>query len=203
VASGKHVLQYAVNAKIVNEKPYDGFERKVVRLGLVELIDEVKALISQFDLLLLEERDRNSSAAVRRMLDARFTATPGWRKIQSGGIDWTKCIFHNGAEVCVGVELQVSSRSDLLTNDLTHLTRAIEQGDIDAGIIVVPSDTTAYFLTDRVPRFRDALDHVDRAKAQFSPLLILSIGHDGPGPALPKMITNRGERSRRRSRGAD
>jgi hypothetical protein len=172
--------------KIVNEKPYDGFERKVVRLGLVELIDEVKALISQFDLLLLEERDRNSSAAVRRMLDARFTATPGWRKIQSGGIDWTKCIFHNGAEVCVGVELQVSSRSDLLTNDLTHLTRAIEQGDIDAGIIVVPSDTTAYFLTDRVPRFRDALDHVDRAKAQFSPLLILSIGHDGPGPALPR-----------------
>ena len=186
--------------KIVNEKPYDGFERKVARLGLSGLVDEIKALISQFGLLLLEERERNSSAVVRRMLDDKFAATPGWKKIQSGGIDWTKCIFHNGAEVCVGVELQVSSRSDLLTNDLTHLTRAIERGDIDAGIIVVPSDATAYFLTDRVPRFRDALEHVDRAKAQFSPLLILSIGHDGPGPALPKMVTNRGEGRRRRSR---
>jgi len=188
--------------KIVNEKPYDGFERKVARLGLVGLIDEVKVLISQFDLLLLEERQKNSSAAVRRMLDARFAATPGWRKIQSGGIDWTKCTFHNGAEVCMGVELQVSARSDLLTNDLTHLMRAIERGDIDVGVIVVPSNDTAPFLTDRVPRFRDALDHVDRAKAQFSPLLILSIGHDGPGPALPKMVTNRGEGGRRRSRGA-
>jgi hypothetical protein len=48
--------------KIVNEKPYDGFERKVTRLGLVGLVEEVKGLISQLDLPLLEERQKNSSA---------------------------------------------------------------------------------------------------------------------------------------------
>jgi hypothetical protein len=69
-------------------------------------------------------------------------------------------------------------------NDLTHLVRAIELGEIDAGVIVVPSDRTAYFLTDRCPRYSYALDHVDRAKAQFSPLLLISIGHDGIGPVF-------------------
>jgi len=158
-----------------------------------------KVLITEFSLLLTEERGANGAAAVREMLDTRFKDIyPNWKQIKSGGIDWTKCIVRNGAEVCMGVELQISSRSDLLTNDLTHLTRAIELGNIDVGIIVVPADRMAYFLTDRCPRFSYAIDHIDRAKAQFSPLLLLSIGHDGPGPALPKGITNRGTGGRRR-----
>lgn len=172
------------------------------RLGLVQLVDEVKKLISDFELLLAEIRRGNGAAAIREVLDARFkTVFPDWKQIKSGGIDWTKCIFHNGAEVCMGVELQISARSDLLTNDLTHLMRAIEVGNIDVGIIVVPSDRTAYFLTDRCPRFSYALDHIDRAKAQFSPLLLLSIGHDGVGSPLAKRVTNRGTGSRRQASG--
>ena len=92
----------------------------------------------------------------------------------------------------MGVELQISARSDLLTNDLAHLMQAIEIGDIDVGVIVVPSNETAYYLTDRCPRFSYALDHVNRIKGQFSPLLIMSIGHDGVGAALPKRRTNLG-----------
>jgi hypothetical protein len=156
---------------------------------------EVKALITGFALLLAQSQHANGAAAVREMLGIRFrTIFPEWKQVKSGGIDWTKCVVHDGAKVCVGVELQISARSDLSTNDLTHLTRAIERGNIDVGIIVVPADRTAYFLTDRCPRFGYAVDHIDGAKAQFSPLLLLSIGHDGPGPALAKRITNRGYR---------
>jgi hypothetical protein len=178
--------------KIVDLKAYDGFTRKVERLGLTGVVDEIKEVITDFELLLLEERHANSGAIVREMIDSRFAMVGGWKIIKSGGIDWTKCLHHNGAEVCVGVELQLSARSDLLTNDLTHLMRAIELGNIDVGIIIVPADHTARFLTDRCPRFSYALDHVDRAKGQFSPLLLISIGHDGVGPALPKRRTNVG-----------
>lgn len=187
--------------KILDVRAYDGFDRRVEQLGIAPILGELKELITGFQLLIAESREANGAAAVREMIDARFKAVfPGWKQIKSGGIDWTKCIFHNGAEVCMGVELQISARSDLLTNDLTHLMRAIELGNIDVGVIVVPADTTAFFLTDRCPRFSYALDHVDRAKAQFSPLLLLSIGHDGVGPALAKRVTNQGTGARRRRR---
>ena len=179
--------------KIIDIKAYDGFDRRVVRLGLSPIIDEMKALLTDFDLRISEDkRNDNGAAIIRETLDARFLAAGGWRIIKSGGIDWTKCVRYNGIETCIGLELQISARSDLLTNDLTHLVRAIELGDIDAGVIVVPADRTAYFLTDRCPRYSYALDHVDRAKAQFSPLLLISIGHDGIGAALPKRRTNLG-----------
>jgi hypothetical protein len=92
----------------------------------------------------------------------------------------------------MGVELQISARSDLLTNDLAHLMQAIELGNIDVGVIVVPSNQTARYLTDRCPSFSYAVDHVNRIKGQFSPLLIMSIGHDGIGDVIPKRRTNLG-----------
>jgi hypothetical protein len=178
--------------KLADIQAYDGFERKVDRLGLRALLDEVKERISAFPFLIAEMRRGNSAAALREMLDARFAAASGWRIVKSGGIDWTKCVRYNGAEVCMGVELQISARSDLLTNDLAHLMQAIENGNIDVGVIVVPSNETAAFLTDRCPRFSYALDHVNRIKGQFSPLMIISIGHDGVGDVLPKRRTNLG-----------
>jgi hypothetical protein len=109
-------------------------------------------LVANFELRISETRKHDNGAAViREILDSRFAATAGWRIIKSGGIDWTKSVHHNEAEACIGVELQISAGSDLLTNDLTHLVRAIEMGEIDAGVIVVPSDRTAYFLTDTLP----------------------------------------------------
>jgi hypothetical protein len=179
--------------KIIDLKAYDGFNRRVERLGLGRLVEEVKELVTGFDLRMSEARKNdNGAAAIRVIMDSRFKEIGGWKKITSGGIDWTKCLHHNRAEVCAGVELQISARSDLLTNDLTHLMRAIELGNIDVGIIVVPADATARFLPDRCPRFGYALDHVDRAKAQFSPLLLISFGHDGVGNPLPKRRTNLG-----------
>ena len=180
--------------KLVDRAQYDGFEEKVRRLGLAPLVLQVETLISDFELFLEEKKNANGAAGLRKILDERFAAAGGWQITKSGGIDWTKCVQHGEASVCIGVELQISARSDLLTNDLTHLMQAIELGRIDAGIIVIPSDATAYYLTDRCPRFSYAQDHVMRAKAQFSPILLLSIGHDGQGPALPKQVTNLGKR---------
>lgn len=179
--------------KIVDERAFNGFERKVGRLGLRALLDEVRLLITGFDLRLYERKHANGAAELREMLDRRFAAAGGWFVRKSGGIDWTKCVSMQSARICIGVELQVSGRSDLLTNDLTHLMQAIEKGEIDVGIIVVPCDATAHFLVDRCPRFSNALDHVERAKAQFSPLVVYGISHDGAGPALPKRKTNTGK----------
>src|SRR5919108_386320 len=57
---------------------------------------------------------------------------------------------------------------------------------IDVGVIVVPDDTLADYLTDRIPRFSDAVRHVRAARAEDFPLLILGVRHDGPGDPLPK-----------------
>lgn len=157
---------------------------------------EMQHTLTDFRLLIAEQKNANGAAAIREMLDDRFKRVGGWTAIKSGGIDWTKCVKMNGARACVGLELQFSARSDLLTNDLTHLMAAIEGGDIDVGVIVVPADKTAPFLTDRCPRYSDALSHVQRAKGQFSPLVVISLAHDGIGKALPKRITNLGKGSR-------
>jgi len=160
-------VQTSSMPKIIDFKPFDGFERKIERLGLTKMLDEVRQLISDFVFLLAEAPHGNSAAALRVMLDERFSTVSGWRIVKSGGIDWTKCLRYDGAEVCMGVELQISARSDLLTNDLAHLVQAIEVGNIDVGVIVVPSNETARYLTDRCPRFSYAEEHVNRIKGQF------------------------------------
>jgi hypothetical protein len=49
----------------------------------------------------------------------------GWAKKVTGGIDWLKCHTVNGTRVCIGLEVQVSARSDLLVVDMIHLTTHI------------------------------------------------------------------------------
>jgi hypothetical protein len=136
---------------IIDTKYYDGAEKRISRLGLGGLLLEIQQTLANFQLLIAEQKNANGAAAIREMLDDRFKRVGGWTAIKSGGIDWTKCVKINGARACVGLELQFSARSDLLTNDLTHLMAAIEGGDIDVGVIVVPADKTAPFLTDRSP----------------------------------------------------
>ena len=155
-------------------------------MGLAPLVDEVRGILTGFDLRVLEEKDKNGGAALREILDARFVAASGWRKAQTGAVDWIKCRVINGSELCVGVEIQVSARSDLLIMDVVHLRKRITEGKIDLGILVVPSDRLAVFLTDRVPSMADAVRHIDQMRADDLPLLLIALEHDGPGKALPK-----------------
>jgi hypothetical protein len=176
----------------LEEFPYDGFSEKIARLGLTSLLNELRHILGEFDLRVREEKNANGGARVRELIDERFSAAESWTKIQSGGIDWTKCHTAAGTSVCVGVEVQMSARSDMLVMDVQHLRVAMIEGRIDVGVLAVPSDILGRFLTDRGPTFSDAKRHVELARATDLPLLIVGLTHDGPGDPLPKKRTRSG-----------
>ena len=93
----------------------------------------------------------------------------------------------------LGVEIQVSSRSDLLIRDIVHLRNSLQEGIIDIGIIVVPNDEMQVFLPDRTPSYRDAVRYIEKEfkEATTFPIIIIGIEHDGlSDKALPKKKTN-------------
>jgi hypothetical protein len=178
--------------RLLDRKDYDGAAERIARLGLSPLWKELEGVLTGFRLLVEEKRDANGGAAVRAMIDEQFQATPGWRKTQSGDVDWVKCLEHDGARVCLGVEVQFSARSDLLIVDVVHLRDQLTAGSIDVGVLVVPSNTLGGFLTDRAPRFNDAVVAVERAQSADLPIVILALEHDGIGPPLAKKRTRQG-----------
>ena len=171
---------------IVKEIVYDGAQERIDRLGLGGLLEEVRTILTKFDLRVREEKDANGGAALRKLLDSRFEQVPGWEGKKSGDIDWTKCRSIDGVRVCVGVEVQVSARSDMIAVDIIHLGAAIRRGGIDVGVLIVPSDYLSRFLTDRGPSIGAAERHMQAARADDLPLLLIALEHDGPGKPLAK-----------------
>ena len=171
-------------AQITERRNYDGALERIDRLGLGSLWNEFEGILTSFELRVKEERDANGGAVVRDLVDLAFSQAGGWKKQQTGGVDWTKCKTVNGTRVCIGVEVQCSGRSDLLIVDVAHLRDEIITGGIDVGVMVVPSDRLGKFLTDRSPKFSDAIRAIDRARATDLPLIVLALEHDGAGPAL-------------------
>ena len=174
--------------RITDEVPFGGALERIARLGLSPLYDEVKAVIEGFPLLVKEEKNANGGKAVRVMLDAQFEVrqSTGWLKRQTGGVDWTKCRIIDGTTICLGVEVQVSARSDLIIIDLIHLRLALTRGGIDVGILIVPNDKLGPFLTDRGPKLADARRMIREARVEDLPIILLGLEYDGPGPALAK-----------------
>ena len=174
--------------RIVSEKSFDGAEALVQRLGLDELLGEVRRIITDFPLLIEERKDANGSKVLRALIDAKFMAAGGWVQKKSGGVDWIKQQAINGRPrfISIGVEIQVSGRSDIISVDLIHLRKELLQGMIDLAVLVVPSDRLGLFLTDRVARLSDAQRHIDMARAEDMPFILIAIEHDGVGPALPE-----------------
>lgn len=179
--------------KITERTYFNGTEKKIARLGLGNIWKQLEKILTGFELLVEERKDANGGAVVRESIDVGFLAAGGWENRQTGGVDWTKCHKTNGARVCLGVEVQFSARSDLLIVDVAHLRDDITAGRIDVGVIVVPSDKLAYFLTDRVARYSDAVTAIERARATDLPLAVLALHHDGPGPPLQKRRTRQGK----------
>jgi hypothetical protein len=95
-------------------------------------------------------------------------------------------LFLKVYSVCVGVEIQFSARSDLVVIDIIHLRQALTAGEIDVGILVLPTNRLSTFLTDRGPSIATAKRHVLAACAEDLPLLLIALEHDGPGPPLAK-----------------
>ena len=174
--------------RITHRLSYNGFDAKVERLKLADLLDEVVSAVTGFNLYVEEEKHANGTRQIRKAIDAQFDATGGWTKIASGGVDWSK---GNERGSKMGVEVQVSGRSDLLAVDLLHLRGELNAGQMDVGVIVVPDDTLSRFLTDRTPNLRTAIRHI-QDRAADTAIQIVAFCHDGPGPALQKARTNLG-----------
>ena len=176
--------------KVVQIKYYDGAKEKISRLGLSHLFLEVLSIIFDSKIYLLEQKDANGAAEIRKQIDEKFQAVGGWEQIKAGGIDWQKRFKYNATiAVSMGVEVQVSARSDLLIRDIVHLRNSIQNGTIDTGVIVVPSDLMQHFIPDRTPSFRDAVRYIEEefVEAQNYPIVLIAIEHDGPADTpLPK-----------------
>jgi hypothetical protein len=170
-------------------KFYDGAKDKICRLGLADLFLELQQVILDTPITLLEEKQANGAAAIREALDSSFEAVSGWQKKTTGGIDWIKRVKYNNMIVSrIGVEVQISARSDLLIRDIVHLRNSLQSAEIDVGVIVIPSDRLQFFLPDRTPSYKDAVRYVEEEfkEAMTFPIAIIAIEHDGPGEALPK-----------------
>ncbi|MCC6159957.1 MAG: hypothetical protein IT350_18030 [Deltaproteobacteria bacterium] len=156
---------------------------------MAELFLEVQEILLGVDIRIEEKREANGAAVIREKIDAGFGSRSDWDKISAGGIDWQKRIRYNRSMMAsLGVEVQVSARSDLLVRDIVHLRNSIDAGDIEAGIIVVPSDAMQSFLPDRTPSLSDAVKYIESEfkEAMTMPLIVIAVEHDGTGPATAK-----------------
>lgn len=167
---------------------YNGFVTKATRLGLLPIANEAQSTLSSFQLLVEEKRHANGTKGIRQSIDDAFDAIGGWIKVTVGDIDWTK---QSPQGATVGVEVQVSGRSDMLAVDIMHLKEKLEKGIIDVGVIIVPDDKLSRFLTDRTPNLATAVKHVEH-RAKDLPIRIIAFAHDGAGEPLSKMRTNLG-----------
>lgn len=177
--------------RITDRVSFNGFDQQVERLGLGKLLAQVETVLTGFTLLVAEERHANGTRGLRKEIDERFNAIAGWEKISSGGIDWSKT---DPLGRRLGVEVQVSGRSDMVAVDVLHLQSALKGGKLDAGVIVVPDDTLSPYLTDRTPNLSTAIKHI-RSSAPEATIQVIAFRHDDVGPALPKMRTNLGKQT--------
>ncbi len=168
---------------------YNGFSAKSDRLGLDPLVNEAASTLAEFTLLVEERKHANGTRDIRKLIDQAFDGMGGWTKVTVGGIDWTK---GNSSGATIGVEVQVSGRSDMLAVDIMHLKERLDAGAIDIGVIIVPDNQLSRYLTDRTPNLATALKHVNH-RAKDLPIRILAFRHDGVGVALAKMRTNLGK----------
>ena len=184
--------------KISKMKFYGGSREKVCRLGLAHIYLELQEIIMCTEVRVLEEKQANSAGHVRELIDGTFSKYSDWVQSKSGDIDWVKRFRYNQTIVSrLGVEVQVSGRSDLLARDIVHIRNNLQDSHIDVGVIIVPSNYFEYYLTDRVANYSYAVRYVEEElrEAQSYPIVLLGIEHDGfSEDALPKKRTNRGKK---------
>jgi hypothetical protein len=183
--------------KISNLKFYGGAREKICRLGLAHIFLELQEILIAARIFILDKKQANSAGVVRERIDKSFEARKEWIHSKSGNIDWVKRFRYNQTIVSrVGVEIQVSGRSDLLARDIVHIRNNLQDSHIDVGIIVVPSDDFEDRLTDRVANYSYATKYVEEElrEAQTYPIIIIAVEHDGfTTVPLPKKTTNKGK----------
>ena len=140
----------------------------------------------------------NGTAVLRQMIDGALKDVGDWTNTASGDIDWIKCKVVNGTRVCVGVEVQMSARSDLIFRDIVHFQKQLREGQIDICVEILPSDAMSYYLTDRTPCFSDGVRVIQEMLADNLPIVLMAIENDGwADTPLTKKKTNLGIGQRR------
>lgn len=167
------------------------------RLGLAHIFLELQEILISTEVRIFNEKQANGAGHVRELIGQRFSQYGDWVQSKSGDIDWVKRFRYNQTIVSrIGVEIQVSGRSDLLARDIVHIRNNLQDSHIDVGVIVVPADEFEYFLTDRVANFSYAVRYVEEElrEAQSYLIILLAIEHDGfSAEPLPKKKTNKGK----------
>lgn len=69
--------------KITEIRFYDGAKEKISKLGLASLFLEIQEIIFSTKVFLLEEKDSNGGAELRKLLDAKFEEFGEWEKKES------------------------------------------------------------------------------------------------------------------------
>jgi len=172
---------------ISQRREYAGVALLIERLGLTALVCDLTEVITGFLFTLTPRARAKPSAAIRKTLDRRFR-NAGWLARTNGAVDWMKCHSVGKTQVCISVALHVSGPGDLVVAGICHLRDALTDGNIDIGVLVVPDDELGHYLTDRGPKFSDAVRHVRAARAEDFPLLIIGLRHDGPGEPRAKQF---------------
>lgn len=170
------------------------------RLGLAHIFLELEEILISTEVRIQNKKQSNGAGKVRELIDERFGAVDEWVSSRSGDIDWVKRLRFNESIVArMGVEIQVSGRSDLLARDIIHIRNNLQDSHIDVGVIVVPSDAFEYYLTDRVANYTYAVRYVEQElrEAQTYPIVLMAVEHDGfAAEPLPKKRTNRGKKKK-------
>lgn len=165
-------------------------------MGLAHIFLELQEILLSIEVKVFNKKQENGAGYVRELIDKKFSEYEDWIKSTSGDIDWIKRIRYNQSIVSrIGVEIQVSGRSDLLARDIVHIRNNLQDSHIDVGVIVVASDEFEYFLTDRIANFSYAVKYVEEElrEAQSYPIILMAIEHDGfSDTPLPKKKTNIG-----------
>lgn len=183
--------------KISKIRFYGGAREKVCRLGLAHIFLELQEILLSVEIRVLNKKQANGAGRVRELIDEKFNAYKDWVQSKTGDIDWVKRLRFNETIVSrLGVEIQVSGRSDLLARDIVHIRNNLQDSHIDAGVIVVPADEFEYFLTDRVANYSYAVRYVEEElrEAQSYPIILIAVEHDGfSDEPIPKKVTNKGK----------
>jgi len=184
--------------KISQLRFYGGARQRTCRLGLADIFLEVQEILLSAQVAVKEEKQANGAAVIRELLDAEFKKRIDWNGNKTGDIDWIKRFRYNSTLIArLGVEIQISARSDLLIRDIIHLRNKLQAGDIDVGVIVVPDDRLQRFLTDRTPSFSDAVKYmeVEFPEGKTYPIVLIAVEHDvASDTPLAKKRTNRGRK---------
>lgn len=170
---------------------FGGAPEKIDRLGLKCIWNELESILTDFEPHIGNRNNISGRLSLRKLIDERFRSLVAWQ-LKRGGY-WAGCHKIDGIRAYLGVRMQLSvtPESDRLFVDLQYLCDGITRGQIDVGVLVVPSDNP---IEARVARYSDAVKAVERARASDLPLAVLALEHDGPGPALIKRQTRQGKK---------